>query len=88
MQECSYVQSHSQHSPLPLIECCHPGMEIYDMQMRSLTSQCEQMSGSPPVQRFHANVRERKRMMSINTAFEELRYVYDKYVTIKRFIAL
>ena len=32
-----------------------------------------QMPGSPPVQRFAANVRERKRMMSINTAFDELR---------------
>lgn len=31
-------------------------------------------SGEPKVQRFQANVRERKRMLSINSAFEELRF--------------
>ncbi|KAK7488336.1 hypothetical protein BaRGS_00020495, partial [Batillaria attramentaria] len=37
------------------------------------TSESQYPGAGPPVQRFAANVRERKRMMSINTAFEELR---------------
>lgn len=73
-QSVKYIASHSGESGSGFIitgDCEYPSIGDH---------QASDFSGGngfqviPKVQRFQANVRERKRMLSINSAFEELRF--------------